>query len=287
MNDARKKVLAAVVAAIILPIAIVEAIAAWRLPARVPTASDWASASARVRREWQPGDLLIFAPSWLDQIGRSHLGDLTSVEMLGRADDDRYARIWVVGLRAARSAETAHATEQSRDVFGQLTVARYEQPAATVKLDFVAAFNEARVTSIKRDVEKPCLADGETRRCSGTVIERRTTEVEYEPRRAILVPIDADAITRLEYDVELGKQLVVHLGLHDYYARKVADGPIDLRVLIDGVERTNIHHGNRDGWRRIDIDTSTLAPGKHVVRFEVSAKAAAWRLAAIAAEARL
>ncbi len=276
------RVMAAVAAAVIFPIAVVESIAAYRLPARVASADDWTKASARVRKDFASGDLLVFAPAWVDQIGRSKLGDLMPVEMIARSSDDAYGRVWVVGVRGARAELPASAKLVSSEQLGQLTVSLYEKPAVKILYDFVAHFEAARVTLVRNE-ERPCLGDGEARKCGQSRIERRTAEVDYQPRRAILVPVEAGATTRLEYDVELGSKLVVYVGLHDYYARKSADGKLDVRIAIDGQEKRHVEHRNDGGWERVELDTRGLT-GQHTVRFDVSAKAAVWRIGAIAAE---
>lgn len=279
-----KRVLAALAIAVVLPLAIVESIAAWRLPSRVPTASDWESAQARVRSEHKDGELIVFAPAWLDQIGRSHLGDRMPLSMVGRASEDRYGRVWVVGLRNAVADAVRGGTLVSSERFGQLTVSLWEKPSVKVLYDFVESWDQARISVLRGADDKPCLVEGpEARKCPQSKVERRTAEVDYQPRRSLLVPIEAGATTRIEYDVTLGSKLVVFVGLHDYYARKSADGKLDVRVSIDGAELRHVEHGNNSGWQRLAIDTPGMT-GQHTVRIDVSAKSAAWRIAAIAAE---
>ncbi len=88
-----KRVRPAVLAALALGVlATWESAQALYAPARVTPAADWDAAAAEVRDELRPGDLIVFAPRWADQVGRAHLGDAIPVEMAGRADADRYAR---------------------------------------------------------------------------------------------------------------------------------------------------------------------------------------------------
>ena len=136
---------------------------------------------------------------------------------------------------------------------------------------------------VVRGNEQPCLVDGDGRKCPQSRVEIRTAEVDYLPRRGIVVPIESGAATRIEYDVELGRKLIAFVGLHDYYARKSADGKLDLRVFIDGAEKAHVEHGNQNGWQRIEIDTAGMK-GQHAVRFEVAARSAAWRTAVVAGE---
>ena len=51
---------------------------------RVASEADWNDAADEVRDGFQPGDLIVFAPAWVDPVGRSHLGDLVSPKERGR-----------------------------------------------------------------------------------------------------------------------------------------------------------------------------------------------------------
>ncbi len=168
-----------------------------------------------------------------------------------------------------------------------MTVALYEKPPADVVHDFTSRLAEARVTSRARGGtdEQPCFADGGGGfRCGGTQIERRTLEVDYRPRRGILLPVVGGRVVSIEFaDVTLGARLVGYTGLHDFNSRRHADGPVDFRVLIDGQERLGVRHQNNDGWRRFEVET---APGKHSVAFLVSAPDPSWRTFGFHAEAR-
>jgi hypothetical protein len=256
-------------------------------PARVVPAADWDAAADEVRAELKPGDLIVFAPRWADQVGRAHLGDVIPVDMAGRADADRYARVWEVSIRGARADETRGATRVRETRHGRVTVALYQKPAVEIVHDFTAALAEARVVSRARGGtdEQPCFADGAGGfRCGSTVIERRTLEVDYRPRRGVLAPVVGARVVAIEFaDVTLGGKLVGYTGMHDFNSRKHADGPVDFRVEIDGRERLGVRHKNDDGWRRFEVDTE---PGKHRVAFLISAPDPSWRTFGFHAEAR-
>ena len=71
------------------PLAALALIAAWSTcrvvgaGAGVPGDAAWARAAAVVRERHQPGQLIVFAPRWVDPVGRLHLGDLIPLEMAG------------------------------------------------------------------------------------------------------------------------------------------------------------------------------------------------------------
>ncbi|HZS41843.1 MAG TPA: hypothetical protein VFF06_33670 [Polyangia bacterium] len=262
------------------------------LGARATPAADWDAAAAEVRAEFHDGDLIVFAPAWADPIGRAHLGDKVSVEMAGRADADRYARVWEVSIRGARAPETRGLTAERTTRHGRVTVALYRKPAVEVAYDFTSHIDEARVThsAMNGANESPCYKDVGARagfRCPGTRVEGRTLEVDYQPRRGILAPAAAGRITAIEFsDVTLGRELIGYTGLSDFNSRKNGAGPVDLRVIVDGRERLRVRQLNDEPWKRFTVDTGTDIAPKHVVRFEISAPVSTWRTFGFHAEAR-
>jgi hypothetical protein len=275
--------IAAIVTAAVALVALVETGSALTARARVATDADWEAAAAEVRADFRAGDVIVFAPAWVDQIGRAHLGDLVTVEMAGRSDADRYARVWEVSIRGAHSSDAKGARLAHETVHGKVRVALYEKSATPVVYDFTANAADARVLR----ADKPCFGDpAHGWLCGGERVERRTLEIDYRPRRGLEVPADRVATTIGYSEVPLGASLVVYAGLHDYYARKSADGLVDFSVDVDGVEKLRARIGNDDGWRRFDVDTRALAGSRHAVTFHVSATNPAWRNLGFHAEAR-
>jgi hypothetical protein len=274
---------AVIVAALIALLALVETGAALTARARVATDADWEAAAAEVRAGFAPGDVIAFAPAWVDQIGRAHLGDLVTVEMAGRSDADRYARVWEVSIRGARAHDADGARLVRATQHGRVRVALYENSAGPIVYDFTANAGAARVMR----ADQPCFGDARNGwHCGSSHVERRTLEIDYKPRRGLLVPADNQATTLGWNEVPLGGTLVVYAGMHDYYARKSADGVVDFSVDVDGVEKLRARIANDDGWRRFDVDTRALAGTRHAVTFHVSAARPAWRNLGFHAEAR-
>jgi hypothetical protein len=255
---------AVISAAVIALIAFVETGVALTARSRVATDADWEAAAAEVRAGFGPGDVIAFAPAWADQVGRAHLGDLVTVEMAGRSDVDRYARVWEVSIRGEHTPHIAGAHLVRESQHGRVRVALYEKAATPVAYDFTEHAEEL----------------------IGGRYERRTLEIDYRPRRGILVAA-TPAPAKYEWrEVPLGTTLVVYAGLHDYSARKSADGVVDFRVTVDGVEKLHTQIGNADGWRRFELDTRALAGTRHAVAFHVAAPNPAWRNFGFHAEAR-
>jgi hypothetical protein len=269
-------------AAALALLALVETANALLAPLRVASDQDWDAAAAEVRAGFRQGDLIVFAPYWADQRGRAHLGDLVSVEMAGHSDADRDARVWELSIRGEHHPEAAGKLAKKSE-HGKVTLSLFEKTAETITYDFTA--QTPRVTVVDRNGEQPCAQDVASGfRCPGSRVERRTLEIDYRPRRGMLIPVDNDRTTAVIFDeAELGGKLVGYTGLHDYFARKNSDGPVDLKLLVDGEIKFAYRARNADGWKRFEIATT---PGKHVVRFEVSAPNSAWRNFGLHAEAR-
>ena len=264
-------------------------------PYRVASEKDWKAASDDVRENFRPGDLIVFAPSWADPVGRSFLGDLVTAEMAGRADEDRYGRIWEVSVRGGRAAETEGARQTGAWPHGRVHVALYEKaPPVELIYDFTSQLGSGRVTQAPRGGrgnERPCYHspqdDDDGFRCAGTHVGRRTLEIDYRPRRGVLVPVDDGLITRLEFDqVPLGRTLMVHTGMHDYFSRKNANAAVHFAVFVDDAEIKTVEQSNEGGWQRWAIATGQFNGLLHRVRFEISSPAPAWRTFGFHAEVR-
>jgi hypothetical protein len=247
---------------IVALVAAVESANALWAPGRVAGDADWINVTAEVRAGFREGDLIVIAPEWSDQLGRQYLGEMIPVEMAGRADADRYARVWEVSIRGARAPETKGLKAIHQSQHGRVHLALYEKPSVRVLFDFTSRFAQA-------------ISSGRA--------EPRTLEIDYRPHRGVLVPAEVKP-TRIEYrDAQLGGKLVGYTGLHDYYSRKNGDGPVDFRLFVDDAKVLDVRHHNDEGWRRFEVPTT---PGRHTVRFEVSAPNPSWRTFGFHAEAR-
>jgi hypothetical protein len=252
-------------AAALLPAVLLVALAVWeiaataRAPAGVPGDGDWARAAAAVRAKIAPGELVVFAPRWIDPVGRLHAGDLLSVEDAARMDAARYPAIWELSIRGARAPETRGLSAASTERFGGVTVRRFEQEPAVVVSDLVALAPPGKVV---------------------------LTEVGFAPHRCVqLVPPAGRSLPLAYGRVALGATLVGHVGLADVFTRRDVRDPGRLEVKIDGAVVASVTVGVDDGWRRFEVATS---PGEHEVEVIATALGpkARDRRVCFAAEAR-
>jgi hypothetical protein len=195
-----------------------------------PTARDWQQARAAVDEQFQRGDLLVFAPTWVDPLARMYFGDLMSVDDAARMDAARYGRVWEISIRGASSPDATGTTAFDAR-FGAVRVRRVERTAAHVTWD--------------------------------TRSQARLLEVDFAPRQCVPLhpPGTLDAGT-----VPLGAQLVVYAGISDFRARRENRAIALLRVLVDGTEVARAAIGNASGWRGLTPIATT--PGPHTLLFE-------------------
>ncbi|WP_428264007.1 hypothetical protein [Haliangium sp.] len=257
-------------ALLVLVIALWEIWAAARAGADVPGDEDWTAAAAAVRAAHQPGELIVFAPAWIDPVGRHHLGDLIPIEQAARMDAARYAVVWELSIRAAEAAEAAGRRAAHEQRFGGVRVRRLVREPPEIHTDFVAEFGRARVAGPSMGRARVYLE-----------------EVGFTPRRCVRVEPRPDQTVTITYPgVTLGDRVVGYVGLADVFTRRDVRDPGELVVSVDGVERARIRVGIDDGWRRFHFDTDPAAAAE--VSFAATAVGAGARQRQIcfAAEAR-
>ncbi len=278
------------IAAAVVLLALVETAAALIAPSRAPTDADWAAAARQVRAEFRPGDLIVAAPAWADPILRVHLGDLIPIEVAGRLDDDRFARVWEVSQRGARATATTGGTVALEQRFGRLTVRRIERQAEPVGYDFVARWADAQVSRVEAARTVGCRTVADRIQCpdlSFNFVHRQIVEVDNRLREALLAQPVGQAVVAIEYPaVRLGRVLVVATGLHDTWMRKAARGTVEMRVIVGGQPQALPTTSDDSGWTRTRIDTTARAGQVVPVRFEITSPAPYARHFAFAAEAR-
>jgi len=250
-------------AALLVSIALWETCATRRDAAAVPGDDAWDRAAAIVRAGHHPGDLIVFAPGWIDPVGRLHLGDLIPIDMAARMDAARYGRIWELAIRGAHAPEVAGLKPVASDDAGGVAVRRYERAPAVVVSDLRDAFATAHVDGGRAALE--------------------LAEVGFAPHRCIQVePAPHHAVRVTFPQLALGHTLVGYVGLADVFTRRDIRAPGTLAIEIAGTEVARVVAGVDDGWIRFAVDT---APGPADVTVIASADAPQ-RLICFAAEAR-
>lgn len=256
-----KKLLAGVPALVLVGISLWEIIAAWRSDRSVPGDDAWRDAAQIVRAEYRAGDLIVFAPDWIDPVGRMHLGDLMPIATVARMDSARYSRIWELSIRGARSPDVAELASVATTLAGGVTVRRFERAGVSVVDDLVS--------------HRPTT--------NGLSPTLELAEVGFAPHRCFMVTPQPGQPVRMTFaPFQFGSSLVGYVGLADVFTRRDVREPGTLSVQIGGRAVATVRAGVDDGWVRFAVATS---PGTGELAFVASASAPQRKIC-FAAEAR-
>ena len=224
---------------------------------RAPRDDDWRRATAAVDSGFVAGELVTFAPAWVDPVGRMWLGHRIPLDDAARMDAGRYAGIWEVSIRGASSEDVRGLGAPTSDqTFGAVRVRHFARKAPTITWD--------------------------------TRARAAIYEVAFTPRKCVrLGAVRAGAPTKQVFPaVPLGTELHVAAGLTDFRDRKENWSTARVAALVDGVEVAAARVGN-DGWVHLPVAATT--PGPHEVAFQATVDSVGEKtnlIVCVAAEAR-
>jgi hypothetical protein len=229
--------LAAAPALLLIAISAWEMCAARRDAASVPEADAWRAAAAVVRAGYRPGDLIVFAPDWIDPVGRMHLGDLIPLPVAARMDAARYGRIWELAIRGAHAPDVRGLAPVAAEDHGGVAVRRYERAPAVVVGDVLD-----RLATATSDGPRPTL---------------ELTEVGFAPHRCVQISPAPGQPVRIAFPgLPLGRELVGYAGIADVFTRRDVRSPGRLDVEIGGAVVASVAPGVDDGWVRFAAPTT-------------------------------
>jgi len=218
----------------------------------VATPTQWRAVAKSVRAARKPTELIVFAPAWIDPVGREYLGDQMSIAMAARMDSARFSGIWEVSAYGGRSRESEGLRVLSTEHIGALTLRHYEQTPVGITFDFTDKWRDGIPSGALQG--RPTL---------------RLEEVGFEPHRCIkVIPLPGQTAHLHFKDVKLGTSIVGYVGLADVFTRRDIRDPGKLIVSVDGEEKTSVLAGVDDGWQRFVVPTT---PGKGDVEFSLEA----------------
>jgi hypothetical protein len=194
---------------------------------------DWEAAAAFVRENASEGDLIVFAPRWIDPVGRQYLGDRISLEMAGRMDAARYETIWEVSVRGHEALEARGLEVADSSSFGVVRVRRLLQQPVDVVYDVL---------------QNASSAESSRGRARASL-----QEVDFQPRRCIMmIPPAGESITLSFTGVPRGSSVVGYVGLADIFERRDIRDPGRLELFVDGAKVAEVVAGVEDGWLRFE-----------------------------------
>lgn len=256
---------ALVPAVVLVVVALWEIFATRAAATSVPGDQSWSKGAEVVRAGYQPGDLIVFAPGWVDPVGRMHLGDLIPIDVAARMDAARFARIWEVSIRGARSPDTAGLQPTMVTEAHGIEIRKYERAPVEVLAD---VRDRVATATVLKGGRGPSL---------------EVAEVGFAPHRCIQVVPTPDIPMQITFPgVPLGTQLVGYVGIADVFTRRDNRAAAQLEVEIGGRVVARARAGVDSGWVRF---AGTTTPGTADITF-VARSAGANRLICFAAETR-
>jgi hypothetical protein len=258
------------------------------------TDDDWRAARDATKAMLQPDDLVVFAPKWVDPVGRAMFGDeIATLEREAYGDVSRFPRAIEVSIRGQRSRDLATWNKTDEKKVRGVTLTTYANPDYQKTLDdLVTHLDPARasVSSTRASVlregeggsevdETPCpwssgagaqtgnlgfgpAIPGNRFQCSSTFAGVSVvTDLDYAPHRVIYVPPTGHGTaTRITFrGVSFGKTLHGHHGLY-VEAERGKDGPqVVLRFFVGKELVGRVTHADGQGWKGFDLDTSAFS----------------------------
>ena len=214
-------------------------------PLRTPRAADWQRAAAFVRAEKRPGDLVIFAPAWVGS-HRPPPPRRRRHHRRGGAHGRRPLRPALRGVgprrpRARRPARPGVRRVRQRALRPRdgdaSTSSRAPRWSTTSSSAGARRASRAGAASARRRSARSQGTRSSARASATTTWRSACWSPTTPPSAASTSSPSSAPQVRLTFTATLGRTLAVRTGLHDYHQRKIADGRVLLRVLVDGVER--------------------------------------------------
>jgi hypothetical protein len=268
--SARNDVLARRVLLALVLLALVEIGLGWRAYSDRIGPEDWAAVQAALERlpDDQP---IVLATEWLGPRARMELAELRGLDAVARPDLRGHPVFHVLGLDGEAWSDRLHADLEglpmprptARRDLGPLTLTTYEQPTPGRVL---SSWLERPDLRVETDAG-PCRGR-DPWRCSDGVVERGVAEIDYRPRRCIMVDIhDGRTMTLTAPQMETGDVLRGHLGFHDFNRRLRSDAPVLLTIRVDEHVAARWVVTDAQGWWPFAIPTSR---GRHDVSVELT-----------------
>ena len=256
-----------------------------------PTDRDWSRAAERVRAERKPTEPVLFAPYWVDPMGRRAMGPSLELDMLTLSDVDRYPRVWLMSIRGKHHPWLKGQTSTRAFSEGRVKVEIFDRKPVEVLFDFTrSVLKSALVERQGRELTRCRLRDRRFRcdpRQGWNWVGPHLAEVGHRPYRCIFVhPMDRH-VMRVKFPaVLMGKTLVGYTGIDDFENRKRAKLPVLLTVNVNREVLGSVEHRNEYAWRKFSMDTSRFDGQTHEVSFEVATRGAFARTFCFSAETR-
>jgi hypothetical protein len=271
--------------------------------------ADWSAARAYVEQKAAADDLVVFAPVWVDPIGRARFGRaIATFEREARGDASGFPRALEVSIRGAHLPELAGWLRSDARSFGGVTVTTLNNPAPAHVLDDLVSMVEPRRMRVwrvdgGRETECPFgrgptqsgglgfgpAIPGDRFGCPGVFVGASVVaDLEYRPHRCIYAPPPGSGSqVRIRFlGVRMARTLYGHHGLYVEAERNRSGAPVTIRFTAGGSVVGSVVHHDGDGWRAFEFDTSELAGREVDLDADISAPSSDRRMYCFQADTR-
>jgi hypothetical protein len=239
---------------------------------------DWAAARAYVATQVKRDDLIAFAPTWIDPVGRKAFGAaMATIEREARPDESRFPRAFEVAIRGAHLRALSGWRRAGERVFGGVTVTTWENPSpARVFDDLVSMVDPERMKVSYRGQDCPFVRDSTQSgglgfgpaipshrfSCpgSGFLGVSVVADLDYVPHRCIYAPPPGGGALRVRFlGVHFGHTLHGHHGLYVEAERGRQGAPVTLAFSVSDTSLGSVVHRDGEGWKPFELDTAEVA----------------------------
>jgi hypothetical protein len=272
---------------------------------RVASDADWSAAREYVAAQAKREDLVAFAPTWADPLGRAHFGALlATVEREARPDETRFPRALEVSIRGAHLPAFAEWRRSAEQRFGSVSVTTWENPAPAEVLDDLVSRIDPQHLRVWRGDAECTFARGTAQTGNlgfgPTVPGDRfvcpagafvgvsvVADLDYIPRRCIFAPPPGNAPLHLRFaDVSLGRVLHGHHAIYVVAERDRKGTPVTLSFKFEDIPLGTLVHRDGDGWKPFELDTGALAGRRGELLVDISSPGGERRLYCFEADTR-
>lgn len=273
-------------------IGVAELLAHVRQTHEVTSDDDWRAAHDGVAKTIQPDDLLIFAPKWVEPVGRQWMGsDLATMGRMTFADTSRYKRAVEVSIRGKHREELEGWKSAKTDRYGNIDVTVFENPNYKAVIDDPLDLQRMHVSytqggSFERDCPLEHTAPqtagtyfppglpipGDRFNCGNALVAIGVlSALDYSARRCVIAAPGQGMKIKVRFsNVKIGKVLHGNHGLYAEAERNKTGAPVTINFDVGGKPIGRAMHKDGDGWSYFELPTNDLAGQTADVVAEIS-----------------
>jgi hypothetical protein len=296
---------------LILPIliAVLELLGGVRIHARVPDVDDYRQAAEYLKPRVAPRTLVVAAPPYVDPLVRHAMGDSLGLAQAAPSDLAPFETLYAMSVDGHFPASAPRHMPIVEKVFGRVSVLRWDLGPSPVVLELIDRLADARVETVVGERVTRCpkveqrafssggLSQGPMRPVARFECDRRKPhlyvgetvieDLTLAPRRVVYQHPPDEGFVRTTFPpLEIARSLVLYTGLYYEHERRGEGAPFEVVVRIDGKERGRMVHRDRQGWKRLAIDTADLDGTQGTISIETFSREPRFRSVGWAATLR-